>query len=26
MDEDQQISEIEKIANQMIYDGISLDE
>ncbi len=26
MDEDQQNSEIEKIANQMIHDGISLDE
>jgi len=26
MDEDQQNSEIEKIANLMIHDGISLDE
>jgi len=26
MDEDQQNSEIEKIANLMVHDGISLDE
>ena len=26
MDEDQQNSEIEKIANQMVHDGISVDE
>ncbi len=26
MDEDQQNSEIEKIANIMIHDGVSLDE